>query len=44
MRGAEPALKTLTTNMERAFPVEQKNQTFITAPLARFLDQQQLAR
>lgn len=33
---ATPALKTLATNLERAFPVEQKNQKFITAPLSRF--------
>lgn len=33
---AGAALKTLATNLERAFPVEQKDQTFITAPLSRF--------
>src|SRR3954465_4941672 len=33
---AAAALKTLATNLERAFPVEQKDQTFITAPLSRF--------
>lgn len=33
---AEPALKTLAVNLEKAFPVEQKDQTFITAPLSRF--------
>ncbi len=33
---AEPALKTLATNLERAFPVEQKDQTFMTAGLSRF--------
>jgi len=33
---AEAALKTLATNLERAYPVEQKEQTFITAPLSRF--------
>ncbi|MGH7939234.1 MAG: ABC transporter permease, partial [Chthoniobacterales bacterium] len=33
---AAPALKALAANLERAFPVEQKNQTFITAPLDRF--------
>jgi predicted permease len=33
---AEAALKTLATNLERAFPVEQKDQTFVTAPLSRF--------
>ena len=31
-----PVLKTLATNLERAYPVAQKNQTFITAPLSRF--------
>ncbi len=30
------ALKTLAGNLERAYPVEQKDQTFITAPLSRF--------
>ncbi len=33
---ADAALKTLATNLERAFPVEQKEQTFVTAPLSRF--------
>jgi len=33
---ALPALKTLATNLEKAFPVEQKDQTFITAPVSRF--------
>ena len=33
---AEAALKTLATNLERAYPVEQKDQTFMTAPLSRF--------
>jgi predicted permease len=33
---AEAALKTLATNLERTFPVEQKDQTFVTAPLSRF--------
>lgn len=33
---AEPALKGLATNLETAFPVEQKDQTFMTAPLDRF--------
>ena len=33
---AAPALKALAANLERAFPVEQKNQTFVTAPLSRF--------
>src|SRR3954470_21928834 len=31
--GASAVLKTLAANLERAFPVEQKDQTFITAPL-----------
>jgi predicted permease len=30
------ALKTLAANLERAYPVEQKDQTFVTAPLSRF--------
>ena len=33
---ASPALKTLATNLEKAFPVEQKDQTLTTAPLSRF--------
>src|SRR5436190_11725907 len=33
---ARPALKGLATNLEAAFPVEQKDQTFMTAPLNRF--------
>ncbi|MEP6956135.1 MAG: FtsX-like permease family protein, partial [Chthoniobacterales bacterium] len=33
---ALPALQTLATNLERAYPVEQKDQTFMTAPLSRF--------
>ncbi len=33
---ASPALKGLAANLEAAFPVEQKNQTFMTAPLFRF--------
>jgi putative ABC transport system permease protein len=33
---AEAALKTLAANLEKAFPVEQKDQTFTTAPLSRF--------
>jgi predicted permease len=33
---AAPALKGLAANLETAFPVEQKNQTFMTAPLFRF--------
>ncbi len=33
---ADPALKTLAANLEQAFPVEQKNQTFMIDPLSRF--------
>ena len=33
---ALPALKTLGDNLEKAWPVEQKNQTFMTAPVSRF--------
>lgn len=33
---AEPALKTLAANLEKAFPVEQKDQTFIARPVSRF--------
>ncbi len=33
---AAPALKGLAANLETALPVEQKNQTFMTAPLDRF--------
>jgi len=33
---AEAALKTLAVNLERAYPAEQKDQTFVTAPLSRF--------
>jgi predicted permease len=33
---ARPALKGLAANFEAAFPVEQKDQTFMTAPLNRF--------
>jgi predicted permease len=33
---ARPALETLAANLEQAFPVEQKDQTFTTAPLSRF--------
>ena len=32
---AEPALKGLASNLEKAFPVEQKDQTFETTPLPR---------
>ncbi len=33
---ARPALKGLAANLEAAFPVEQKDQAFMTAPLNRF--------
>jgi predicted permease len=33
---ADPALKGLAANLEAAFPVQQKNQTFMTAPLLSF--------
>ena len=33
---AEPSLKGLAANLEQAFPVEQKDQTFIVAPVPRF--------
>jgi predicted permease len=33
---AEPSLKGLAANLEKAFPVEQKDQTFQTAPISRF--------
>ena len=33
---ADAALKTLAANLEQAYPVEQKDQTFTTAPLSRF--------
>ena len=33
---AEPALKGLAANLEAEFPVEQKDQTFMVAPLDRF--------
>ena len=33
---AAPALQGLAANLEAAFPVEQKDQTFMTAPLFRF--------
>src|SRR5690242_12953053 len=35
MAVAKPALEGLAANLEKAYPVEQKNQTFITAPLSR---------
>src|SRR3954454_14051747 len=34
--GGDAALKTLAANLEKTFPVEQKDQTFMTAPLSRF--------
>src|SRR3954452_23831593 len=33
---AKPALEGLAANLEKAFPVEQKDQTFTTAPISRF--------
>ena len=33
---AEPAMKTLAANLESAYPVEQKNKTFLLRPLSRF--------
>ena len=33
--GAKPALQGLAANLEKAYPVEQKDQTFTTAPVAR---------
>ena len=33
---AQPALKGLAANLEAAYPVEQKDQTFMTAPLNKF--------
>ena len=33
---AAPALKTLATNLEQAYPVEQKDQTFMLEALSRF--------
>jgi predicted permease len=32
---AAPSLKGLATNLEKAFPVEQKNQTFVITPVSR---------
>src|SRR5213082_1976064 len=32
---AKPALEGLAANLEKAYPVEQKNQTFIAAPMSR---------
>ena len=34
--GARPALAGLASNLESAFPIEQKDQTFTTTPVARF--------
>jgi predicted permease len=36
VEAARPALQALATNLEAAFPVEQKDQTFTTAPLNKF--------
>jgi putative ABC transport system permease protein len=33
---AAPAMKTLAANLEQAYPIEQKNQTFILESLSRF--------
>jgi predicted permease len=33
---AKPALEGLATNLEKAFPIEQKDQTFTTTPISRF--------
>ena len=33
---AKPQLEGLAANLEKAFPVEQKNQTFTTTPISRF--------
>src|SRR6202035_4389220 len=33
--GAKPALQGLAANLENAYPVEQKDQTFLTAPVSR---------
>ena len=35
-QSAEPAVKTLAANLEQAFPVEQKNQTFLLRPVSGF--------
>jgi predicted permease len=32
---AKPALQGLAANLEKAFPIEQKDQTFLTAPVSR---------
>jgi predicted permease len=36
MAAAEPLLKTLAANLEKEFPVEQKDQTFTMRPVSRF--------
>jgi hypothetical protein len=36
-QSADPAMKTLAANLEQAYPVEQKDQTFLVAPLPRFV-------
>ncbi len=41
---AKPALEGLAANLEKAYPVEQKNQTFITAPVSRNCGKQQIRR
>ncbi|MGH8095252.1 MAG: ABC transporter permease [Chthoniobacterales bacterium] len=33
---AAPVLKTLAANLEKNYPVEQRNQTFMTTPVSRF--------
>jgi predicted permease len=35
LAAAQPALQTIAANLERAFPVEQKNQTFLAGPVPR---------
>jgi predicted permease len=35
MAAANAGLEALATNLEKAYPVEQKNQTFVTAPVSR---------
>ena len=34
---AKPALEGLAINLEKVYPVEQKNQTFLAAPVSRKL-------
>jgi predicted permease len=36
LKSADPGLKTLGSNLEAAFPVEQKDQTFMATSLSRF--------